>query len=242
MLRRYWQAAKLLRPTQFGLARESCPLCRCPVIIRLAASEIGVRCPRCGASAVTQSLVDVLERECPRLGALHVYELSAAGPLVNHLRARCARLAGSGRLAGAAPGTASAGVHCDDVQRLSFGNAEFDLVTCSEVFEHVEDDAAGFAEVHRVLRPGGRLVFTVPLSGQPATVERTALIDGRRVQILPPAYHADRYRGTRVFVYRDYGDDILDRLLDAGFAEARIEAPQRRLFDFARPVVVARKE
>jgi SAM-dependent methyltransferase len=37
-----------------------------------------------------------------------------------------------------------------------------DLVWCSEVLEHVGDLAETLAEVRRVLRPGGRLLATVP--------------------------------------------------------------------------------
>ena len=33
---------------------------------------------------------------------------------------------------------------------------------CAEVLEHLDDDAAAAAELHRVLRPGGLLVVTVP--------------------------------------------------------------------------------
>jgi SAM-dependent methyltransferase len=41
-------------------------------------------------------------------------------------------------------------------------DATFDGVLCSQVFEHVFTPAEFLAEIHRVLRPGGRLVLTVP--------------------------------------------------------------------------------
>ncbi|HPF70439.1 MAG TPA: methyltransferase domain-containing protein [Candidatus Krumholzibacteria bacterium] len=37
-----------------------------------------------------------------------------------------------------------------------------DAVTCFTVLEHVPDERAALAEMHRLLRPGGRLVLTVP--------------------------------------------------------------------------------
>lgn len=37
-----------------------------------------------------------------------------------------------------------------------------DVLTLLDVLEHVEDDHAALAEIHRVLRPGGVLVLTVP--------------------------------------------------------------------------------
>lgn len=45
---------------------------------------------------------------------------------------------------------------------LPFETASFDLVTCIEVVEHLESHRRLFAEVSRVLRPQGRIVFTTP--------------------------------------------------------------------------------
>jgi SAM-dependent methyltransferase len=39
----------------------------------------------------------------------------------------------------------------------------FDVAVCGEVLEHVEDDVGMLAHMHRLLRPGGTLVLTVPL-------------------------------------------------------------------------------
>ena len=48
--------------------------------------------------------------------------------------------------------------HTFDGERLPFGDAEFDLVWCKQVLEHVENPRALLAEVVRVLRPGGVLI------------------------------------------------------------------------------------
>jgi SAM-dependent methyltransferase len=165
--------------------------------------------------------------------------MSAQGPLVAFLRRHAARLTTSELLDGVEPGGSRDGVLCQNVERLTFAGASFDLCTSSEVFEHVEDDAAGFREVHRVLRPGGRFIFTVPLPDSAETVERMAVRNGQRVALLPRMYHADRYRGATVLVQRDYGRDIVERLRQAGFTDARIERPAQPLFGHARPVIVA---
>ncbi len=238
---RFTRAVSLLRPRELRLARESCALCRFPVLLRLRDEEMGVRCPRCGASAVTQSLVDVLTDSAPDLGRIDAYELSAQGPLAGFLRHRCRSLTLSEFFPGVAPGAWHAGIQCQDVQALSHADASFDLCTSTEVFEHVEDDLAGFREIHRVLRPAGWFVFTVPLDLHGTTVERTTIENGVRRDRLPPEYHADRYRGARVFCYRNYGIDIIDRLRQAGFDDAGIRQPRRRLFGHARAVVWARR-
>lgn len=48
------------------------------------------------------------------------------------------------------------------VTDLSFPDARFDTVICVEVLEHIPDDARAVREFARVLKPGGRLVVTVP--------------------------------------------------------------------------------
>ncbi len=45
---------------------------------------------------------------------------------------------------------------------LPYPNASFDLVTCTEVIEHLEHYRAALREMQRVLRPGGVLVITTP--------------------------------------------------------------------------------
>jgi hypothetical protein len=60
--------------------------------------------------------------------------------------------------------------------------------------------------------------------------------------LMPPEYHGDRLRGSGgVLVYRDYGVDIVDRLIAAGFATANIFEPHESWFGYSRKVVVAEK-
>ncbi|HMF58364.1 MAG TPA: class I SAM-dependent methyltransferase, partial [Pyrinomonadaceae bacterium] len=46
-----------------------------------------------------------------------------------------------------------------DITRLPFCDASFDLVTANMVVEHLDAPAVQFAEVHRILRPGGIFIF-----------------------------------------------------------------------------------
>jgi ubiquinone/menaquinone biosynthesis C-methylase UbiE len=46
-----------------------------------------------------------------------------------------------------------------DSERLPFADDSFDLVTCSHSFHHYPDQARVVAEMHRILRPGGRLMI-----------------------------------------------------------------------------------
>lgn len=49
------------------------------------------------------------------------------------------------------------------ITALPHGDDRFDLVAAFDVIEHVTDDLRVFGELTRVLRPGGCLIFSVPL-------------------------------------------------------------------------------
>lgn len=49
-----------------------------------------------------------------------------------------------------------------DVGALPFADGTFDVVICSEVLEHIVDNAKAITELVRVLKPRGDLVVTVP--------------------------------------------------------------------------------
>jgi SAM-dependent methyltransferase len=128
-----------------------------------------------GARMVSLSIVSVLRRLVPDIGSKDVYELSSGGPLFRYLKTHARALTFSEYFEDVAPGQFRNGVQCQDVQRLTHASASFDICTSTEVFEHVPDDATAFAEMFRVLRADGILVFTVPLSGDDRTVERAVL-------------------------------------------------------------------
>lgn len=69
-------------------------------------------------------------------------------------------------------------VRVGDVARLGLSDGSFDGVVAAEVLEHVDDDRAALREIHRVLRPGGALVVTVPVD--PFRYDWTDLWAGHR--------------------------------------------------------------
>lgn len=55
-----------------------------------------------------------------------------------------------------------AAVLTGDVTRLPFRDNSFDLITCSEVLEHVPNWLQAVVEFQRVLKPGGDLIISTP--------------------------------------------------------------------------------
>jgi len=124
-----------------------------------------------------------------------------------------------------------------DLSRLGLRDGTLDVLLTSDVFEHVREDAPAWAEVYRVLAPGGYLLLQVPAVGEMETTEvRVEVRDGEDVHLMEPEYHAEQ-----TLVYRYYGDDLLGRLCELGFA---VMALRRRYPKFQigeQTIVVAQK-
>jgi len=67
-----------------------------------------------------------------------------------------------------------------DVEMLDFPDEKFDIVTALDVLEHTDNDQAALREMWRVLKPGGKLVVTVPAYGFLWTEHDEALHHRRR--------------------------------------------------------------
>lgn len=51
---------------------------------------------------------------------------------------------------------------CGDAQRLAFCDEAADVILCSEVLEHLPEPLLAISEAHRILKPGGTYIVTVP--------------------------------------------------------------------------------
>ncbi len=84
---------------------------------------------------------------------------------------------------------------------IPFPTASVDHILCTEVLEHAEDPVGLLTEIHRVLRPGGTVILTVPFAA--------------RVHHIPYDFHRfTRYRLERMFAafgdvsIEERGDDL----------------------------------
>ena len=95
----------------------------------------------------------------PYVGAPeHVLDVgSADGPSVDWLEGHGRRTALDVDPRGLKPGDV-----CGSALALPFRDACFDVVAAFDVVEHVPDEDGILAELARVLRPGGRLLISVP--------------------------------------------------------------------------------
>jgi SAM-dependent methyltransferase len=127
------------------------------------------------------------------------------------------------------------GVLHQDLQALSFADGSFDLVISSDVFEHVPDPYRAHAEAHRVLRPGGHHVFTVPYAAGSALDQVRAKPgpDGTVEHLLPPLFHDDPVRPDEgALVFTIFGLEMIPKLARLGF-----DVTVYRLYDPTRGLV-----
>ncbi|MFI0844334.1 class I SAM-dependent methyltransferase [Mesorhizobium sp. IMUNJ 23232] len=111
------------------------------------------------------------------------------------------------------------GMVCQNLERLTYDDESFDLVVTSDVFEHVRRPFQAFAEVRRVLKPGGRHIFSIP-ANDPLRADSVSRVDTSSdtdVLLLPAVYHGNGTAGGRSLVYTDFGSDVLGKLGEIGF-------------------------
>jgi len=101
------------------------------------------------------------------------------------------------------------GIRCEDVTGLTFPDESFDVVISQDVMEHVPDTSRAFAEIARVLKPGGSHIFTAPQDrGLSQSVIRAKLTTEGIEHILPPEHHGDPIRPKGALVFTDFGTDL----------------------------------
>lgn len=167
----------------------------------------------------------VADEEFRRLDVAEINTIGSLGSLHAFL-SRLPRLAFSEYHGPDRLGVVIEGARNEDICRLSYPDASFDLVLSSDTLEHVSDFHAALSETRRVLRPGGRHVFTIPIVATRAvTVARARRQEGGEVvNLMPPIYHgrgAGPYRfvpvGRDLLTFTEFGRDIVEHLRTAGF-------------------------
>lgn len=101
-----------------------------------------------------------------------------------------------------------------DLTRMCFKSDVFDLIYCSNVLEHIEDDLSAMSELWKALSPGGLAIIQVPIKGE-TTYENPAI---------DTPEDRERCFGQDDHV-RYYGRDIKLRLAQVGFDVLEVWMP-----------------
>ena len=110
-------------------------------------------------------------------------------------------------------------VHHEDLMHLSLASQSVDIMLSSDVFEHVASPYKAHEEVFRVLKRGGRHIFTVPFYQNEFLDEQQALLqeDNTIKYLKDPEYHGDPLRPEGALVFRIFSLQMLVELRKLGF-------------------------
>lgn len=114
-------------------------------------------------------------------------------------------------------------VRHESLLSLSHPSKSLDMLMHFDVLEHVPDIDLALSECLRVLRPGGRLLFSCPFyEGLERSVVRAEVVNGELLHRLEPCYHGNPVDGKGALVFIQPGWDLMDRIGKAGFTELEL--------------------
>ena len=202
----------LARRLQYAGGQVRCPCCeRSFGRFILGDYPTQVICPGCGSRPRHRLLWLYLREQVePGLGEADVLHFAPERVLGERLRRE------SGRYVSADLSDDRSPTVLADITALPFEDAGFDLVLCSHVLEHVDDDGRAMREMCRVLRPGGAALIQSPVNHYQAQTFESA-------EVTTPEERA-RYFSQPDHV-RVYGRDVERRLSDAGFTVSLYPPP-----------------
>jgi len=175
-----------------------------------------------------------------------IYNTESSGPLHTRLSKHadyvCSEYFGDGHRSG----TIINGILHQDLRQLSFADASFDLVMSSDVLEHMPTPYDAHQDIFRVLKPGGRHIFTVPFNAHAEADDvRARLVDGRIEYLAEALYHGDPVRPDEgILVWTIFGTGMMQMLESIGFVasawnlyepESGIIGPGNIVFEARKP-------
>ncbi|HWC31007.1 MAG TPA: class I SAM-dependent methyltransferase [Dehalococcoidia bacterium] len=112
---------------------------------------------------------------------------------------------------------------CAAAESLPLRTSSVDVAFCIETLEHVEDDIQGLSELHRIIKPGGSVLITVPNKWFIFETHglKSKLPGGNRfpfISWLPRPIH------SRIAAARIYSNGQIKAMVEAaGFVDVRVD-------------------
>ncbi len=162
-----------------------------------------------------------LEMDCRKNSAIYITEQIT--PIYQYFSRHYSNVTGSEFLGEEVPyGQLNRdGIRNETLCCLKFDDEIFDIVISLDVLEHVPDYKIAFSECGRILKKGGRLLWSVPFS--PDTLRNIVcaeVINGKIHHHQPPQYHGDPLSNEGILCFTIFGWEMLEQFREAGFSDA----------------------
>ncbi|MBK7499643.1 MAG: methyltransferase domain-containing protein [Ignavibacteriales bacterium] len=181
-------------------------------------------CPNCNLNNRTRAALHLIDNFIKPDSSSKIFLTEQTTPLYQYTKSHFPNTVGSEYIGDKIEfGTINDnGIRNEDLTNLTFENAEFDLVLSFEVFEHIPDFKRAFSEVLRILKPGGKLLFTVPFNRNSESNLVRAIIQDDQIQhICSPEYHGDPINESEgCLCFYHFSWELLDQLKSEGFEDA----------------------
>ncbi len=182
-----------------------------------------VDCPITYFNNRMRSTIHMVDIEGGLYPSSRVYITEQLTPMYTYFRKRFPLTIGSEFLGDAAvPGSVNEnGIRHEDLTRLSFEDQSFDAIISLDVMEHIPDFTQAFREASRVLRRGGRMIWSAPFVDLLADNHIMArIVDGQIEHLAEPEYHGDPVTNQGVLCYTRFGWQVLKQARENGFSDA----------------------
>lgn len=194
------------------VAREKCNVCGAETEFKIDDNATLLReavCSFCGSSIRVSDIAGIIQKEMSiekkqmqnRVNEnLCILNLCSQGKVHELYKTfsgyRCGEY-----FDGVASGAYLDGIMCIDLQDIPFEDNYFDFIITEDVLEHVWDITRALNEINRVLKPGGKHIFTVPVHENIVTMSRK----NNQLEV----FHGDPLRPEGAKVFTDFGRDIV---------------------------------
>jgi SAM-dependent methyltransferase len=208
-----------------------CPVCGHFSIMKNIRTDLQIReychCLICGSQNRQRQIAHILSKrmgvsslaELPNKSKAMIYNTEASGALHNILSKTrnyaCSEFFGNQYKSGQIVN----GVRNEDLQHLSFDDNSIDILISADIFEHLPDPYQAHKEIFRVLKSGGRHIFTVPFYQEQFLDEKRAVIDENNeiIHLKKPLYHLDPLSPAGILVYNIFSLEMLTKMAAIGF-------------------------
>jgi len=167
-------------------------------------------CSFCAASPRQRSLMTVFNIVAPHWRELTIHESSPYGASSKVFEDQCQNYIATHLFKDIPLGSYLDGIRCENIEKMTFHDQCFDVVITQDVMEHVLNPQKAFAEIARILKPGGIHIFTVPFYDGKKSVIRSVDKDGKISYLHTPRYHGNPIDKQGSLVTVDWGYDIID--------------------------------